>query len=183
MGKFIINKYTCKRFIAYIIDWYLASIVSMIPFLIIGLANDIDYVNVMNFKLYTNQDLMIGLFMSIFISFIYFFMIPSKLYLGQTIGKRIMNLKIIACGNHQLRMRDLFVRQIVFIWFIEMSLHSIGGILNQVRFNIIQVDAIIYYKELSIFIIIISILMLLISSHHVTLHDFVSKTKVIDMSA
>ena len=94
-----------------------------------------------------------------------------------------MNLKIIMNDNHKLRMRDLFLRQIVFIWFIEISLHSIGVIFNQVIFNIIQVDAIIYCKELSIFIIIISTLMLLISSHHITLHDLVSKTKVIDMSA
>ena len=183
MRKFIIHKYTCKRFIAYIIDWYLASLVSMIPFFIIGLAKDIDYVNIMNFQLYTNQDLMIGLFISIFFSLIYFFIIPLKLYHGQTIGKRIMNLKIIMNDNHKLRMRDLFLRQIVFIWFIEISLHSIGVIFNQVIFNIIQVDAIIYCKELSIFIIIISTLMLLISSHHITLHDLVSKTKVIDMSA
>ena len=183
MKKFKMNKYIFKRLIAYIIDWYLASLVCMLPFLVIGLANQIDYRYIMNLKLYTTQDLMIGLFISLLFSFIYFFVIPLKLFPGQTIGKKIMNLKIITSSNQEMSVQTLFLRQILFIWLIEISLHSIGGILNQVIFIIIQSHIIILVKDLSIFTIIISIFMFLVTSHYVTLHDFISKTKVIDLKS
>ena len=80
----------------------------MLPFLVIGLANQIDYRYIMNLKLYTTQDLMIGLFISLLFSFIYFFVIPLKLYPGQTIGKKIMNLKIITSSNQEMSVQTLF---------------------------------------------------------------------------
>ncbi|WP_028042453.1 RDD family protein [Candidatus Stoquefichus massiliensis] len=175
------SHYTFRRLIAYIIDWYLGSIVSMLPFLIISLAKHIDYNNIMNLELYSNQDLCIGMFFSLLFSLIYFLVIPFKLYDGQTIGKKIMKLKIIMNSNQEMKILNLFLRQILFIWFVEMSLHSIGGIFNQGIFILLKFNIILFFKEMNFYVIAISVFMLLVSNNHITLHDLISNTKVIDL--
>lgn len=181
MKKVKDGKYIGKRFMAYIIDWYFGSVVAMIPFLVIAMANNVAYNDVLNLAQYTMTEIITGVLISLVSSFLYFFILPWKIYPGQTIGKKIMKLKITNDKNEELTTTNLFIRQIICIWFVEISLHSIGGILLNTLVNIIPVDILFVIKDINIWVVVFSAIMLLITYRHISLHDWIAKTKVIDV--
>ena len=191
------NALFVQRFVAFIIDILIISLVTSIitsPFLdnealakLNESSNDVveKYLNQeIDSKVYINESMnityqiarkngMISL-VTIFLEILYF--IVYQFYKGgQTIGKRIMKIKVVSTDKeitmNQMLVRSLLINSILiemilfgFVIFTSKSIYIYGTII----FELIQYT-----------IIIISCLMVMYGKKKVGLHDLISHTEVI----
>ena len=155
-----------KRLIAYFIDWYIISVMTILP---INLIYSIIYhqknftSSIVNLPLIPAiSAFLIGLLLSL----LYLVYFPYK-YNGQTIGKKIFGLK------------TLLIRNGVGLILIEGTFYSCSIYFWEL-INIIF-EASIASFALSILGIVsfISMFMSLLNSNHRMLHDYLSKTSVV----
>ena len=170
-----------KRLIAYFIDWYIISVMTILP---INLIYSIIYhqknftSSIVNLPLIPAiSAFLIGLLLSL----LYLVYFPYK-YNGQTIGKKIFGLKIVK--NNETVFDDinkiaLLIRNGVGLILIEGTFYSCSIYFWEL-INIIF-EASIASFALSILGIVsfISMFMSLLNSNHRMLHDYLSKTSVV----
>ena len=96
-----------RRFVAMIIDWYLTNMLAVIPITFYLRGND--YLKPYMFDL-THYDFSIGLALGLYgilIGIVYYIFIPTYLFKGQTLGKKICKIKIIKENNESIKLREL----------------------------------------------------------------------------
>ena len=83
-----------KRFISYLIDWYVGALCTAIPIAIISqkLTNTMLNQNIVEFK--QPYGIIAGILAVLFAIF-YFVIVPAYIYPGQTLGKKICKIKIV----------------------------------------------------------------------------------------
>ena len=100
-----------RRFVAMIIDWYLTNMLAVIPITFYLRGND--YLKPYMFDL-THYDFSIGLALGLYgvlIGIIYYVFIPTYLFKGQTLGKKICKIKIIKENNESINLKDMMLRE------------------------------------------------------------------------
>ena len=152
-----------KRFISYLIDWYVGALCTAIPIAIISqkLTNTMLNQNIVEFK--QPYGIIAGILAVLFAIF-YFVIVPAYIYPGQTLGKKICKIKIVKVNNEQVTIKNMLLRQLLGVIVIT--------IITQTNF----VTPLMYAG----FIISgISILLYLFKGEHRTLHDYLGNTKVV----
>lgn len=169
-----------RRLFAYILDWYIGALVTMLP---ISLVSQRLYGTMkMPIQKFPTQLMIISSILSLFCAFIYYVLVPYKLYSGQTIGKHLCKVKIISTRHERLYFKDIFIRQFICLFFIEGYLISASSLIRQlivIATKITYMNKIIY---VFIGITIFSALLTLFTKEHLALHDYFSHTKVIEIS-
>ncbi len=161
-----------KRLIAYFIDWYLVSFLTIIPInFIYGLTyNQINFESTITTLpiLQAFIAFLIGLLFSI----IYLIYFPYKNN-GQTLGKKILKLKIIKSDNNKLDLKTLFIRNGVGLILIEGTFYTCSIYFWEL-INLISSSS-ISSAVLSILGIISfsSLAVSLITNDHKMIHDFI----------
>ena len=167
-----------KRLIAYFIDWYIISVMTILP---INLIYSIIYhqknftSSIVNLPLIPAiSAFLIGLLLSL----LYLVYFPYK-YNGQKIGKKIFGLKIVKNNEINIDLKTLLIRNGVGLILIEGTFYSCSIYFWEL-INIIF-EASIASFALSILGIVsfISMFMSLLNSNHRMLHDYLSKTSVV----
>ena len=152
-----------RRFIAYVIDWYIGGIFINIPIVLI-------YGCVFNqTQMQTNL---------LEISKDYYFIIPFFIWPGQTLGKRILKIKIINNNGQDISFFSLFLRQIIGLTVLEGVIISLTGTIRQL-FDLLFHTSIFTSSNLMIFAYVlsfISCLFVLIKGR--ALHDFIASTRI-----
>ena len=178
-SKNVIIETRTRRFFALLIDWYLTQTISVIP-ITFYLRNG-DYLKPYMFD-FSSYSFPVGLGLIIYgiiIGLIYYWLIPSYLFNGQTIGKKICKIKIVTTNYQPVTGKIMFIREIFTSTLIEggilitaTQLHRIPGLLG---FNNITT----YWQYLAYIITIISIAYAYFNSKTQSFHDIVAKTLVI----
>ena len=168
-----------RRCVAMIIDWYITHMIVVIP--ITFYLRDGDYLKPYMFDL-SHYSFSIGLFLGlfgIFVGVFYYIVIPTYLWKGQTIGKKIFGLKIVKNNEINIDLKTLLIRNGVGLILIEGTFYSCSIYFWEL-INIIF-EASIASFALSILGIVsfISMFMSLLNSNHRMLHDYLSKTSVV----
>lgn len=112
-----------KRFFALVFDWYITSMIVSLP-VTFYLRNG-SYLKSEMFDL-THYPFTIGLLLGLFgvmIGFIYHVIIPSFVWQGQTLGKKICKVKVVDEYGKDVSFGTLFLREMIFATFLE------GGII------------------------------------------------------
>ncbi|VYU14857.1 RDD family protein [Clostridium paraputrificum] len=167
-----------KRLIAYFIDWYLVSFLTIIPInFIYGLTyNQINFESTITTLpiLQSFIAFLIGLLFSI----IYLIYFPYKNN-GQTLGKKILKLKIIKSDNNKLDLKTLFIRNGVGLILIEGTFYTCSiyfwELINLISSSSISSAALSILGIISFSSLAVS----LITNDHKMIHDFIAKTNVI----
>ncbi|MCI5773169.1 MAG: RDD family protein [Erysipelotrichaceae bacterium] len=174
--KYVYKAGLIKRALAFGIDWYLGSVLIALPVMslyYIVKPNDPYVMNLQNFTWL--QALSVAL-ISLMVALIYYVYIPYKTD-GQTLGKKIMKLRIVAINGERLSFKGIMLRQLLGVMLIEGSLYAITPLLWQVIFyqsaHACQIITWIYYA-----ITIISIAMVIIGKNHRAIHDHIGATIV-----
>lgn len=177
-----------KRFIAYIIDWFVGALVIMLPISLYYLAMTNDVENVSNVNISTiyssfgsEATIAVGL-ISIFAGLIYYVLIPFWNN-GQTVGKKIFELKIVNQDESEIDFKTLVVRQVLILILLETYLFSISHLMIYIIEIITNLEVIKYYYSFGIFISAISCLLAAFSHKHYAIHDLISKTKVVGVKS
>lgn len=169
-----------KRFLAFVLDWYLGGVVSMIPVALMW--------NMKSGETKVNLDI-VGLgkagigaaLAAIGLLILYFFVIPSVIWPGQTPGKRLLSIAIVQTDGKAVGVGSLALRQIGILLFIETMSLMTGNpisslltlILNEKTANIVSYSSMV--------LLVVSVLMGSFSRSHQTLHDRLAKTRVVSI--
>lgn len=170
-----------KRFVAYMVDWYLGSMFISLPMVMIYMkATNTDELNV-NLLQYPEKYALIAGGVGLIFAFFYYFIVPLKIWKGQTLGKHWCHFKITKGNGEDVTSKDLFLRQVIGIFIIEGSLISASNILHQIMSLVTNKNFITPLMYLGIAISVISALLVLFRKDHKAIHDFIAKTKVVSI--
>lgn len=171
-----------KRFIATVVDWYLASVVTGIPILLIysiesgdpNIAKSLSYMSL-------KWGIISGI-LAVLLGIAYYVLIPIYWKNGQTLGKRLVGIKVTNMDGSNVNIKNLCSREILGAIIIE------GGIVcssEYIRQMLALLSNINVYSILSLVATVvtgISIILLFKSKDNRMIHDYIAKTKVVEFS-
>ena len=162
--------YFVRRMLAFGVDWYIRSV------LINMLANGLEKVT---------GNIYIGLVLScLIISFIYYVLIPFKVWKGQTLMLRAMQLKAVDYDNNDVSFKSLFIRYFVGCFILEGAFYIASTDIRSVLALTVLKDIPVLSQAINIVILAISILSIVVSlfdrNDHRLIHDYLARTRVID---
>lgn len=190
-----------KRFGAYLIDMVIASILLMLIFnmfpdnpRLVTLNQDLNnaYENVLKDEITFNEYLaeftlinhavdkerVIHNVINVIIIIAYFTIIPY-FFMGQTVGKKIMGLRIVRNDGELLSINDLVIRSFVVygLSYMLISLMLVYLLTANVYFIVVTILGFI-----QVVILLLTSLMIGIKKNKLGLQDILSKTKVININ-
>ncbi len=152
-----------RRGFAYLIDGYIGSAFSVIP---VGLLW-----NMLTGEEVINTDLMLfeapygwlAGFLGLAFGVIYYYIVPLWGWKGQTLGKKLMNLRIVGEDNNPLPAGRLAVRQLAGVMLLEgaflltgqyavqmlamLTLGAAGKALNYLLFGVFLISAWLAFRD------------------------------------
>lgn len=105
-----------RRLIAYLIDWYLATIVCGIPLQLVNSMNSGS--TAVDTSIPAGMDGWLWGTVAILAGVAYYWLIP-QVWHGMTPGKRLMHLRIVGVDGQQPSAGALFLRQVVGVLLLE----------------------------------------------------------------
>ena len=113
------------------------------------------------------------------VGIIYYWVIPSYLFKGQTLGKKICKIKIVTEDYQPVNAKTLFIRDMIASTWIEggiiitaTSIHKLVGLVGYSQIAT-------YWQYLTYIITIISIIYAYFNKQSQSFHDKIAKTIVI----
>lgn len=174
-----------KRFVAYVIDWFLGSLFTMLPMCILWMmwTKDMETMSRANvFLIAGNVGYMqayIAGGVSVLFALFYYVIVPWRIYPGQTVGKRAMGFKIVKLDESDVDLKTLILRQIIGIIIIEGGLYNVSGILHSMISLALNLNLVQWLLYIGLGISILSAFLALKMSSQRMFHDYLAKTKVI----
>lgn len=174
-----------KRFVAYVIDWFLGSLFTMLPMCILWMmwTKDMETMSRANvFLIAGNVGYMqayIAGGVSVLFALFYYVIVPWRIYPGQTVGKRAMGFKIVKLDESDVDLKTLILRQIIGIIIIEGGLYNVSGILHSLISLALNLSLVQWLLYIGLGISILSAFLALKMSSQRMFHDYLAKTKVI----
>jgi len=169
-----------RRFSAYLIDWLLGTFFAAFPVVMLnGIA--------LNMSDMTDDLLVvpypynyIGGALAILFSFIYFVIIPWRVWKGETVGKHMMNLKIVKVNGSEVDFKALVLRQMLGMVLVEGAMFTSSNYLREMlalATGEIKIMQYLYY--LGIGMTLISVILVIFTYKNQAIHDRIGETKVI----
>lgn len=176
--------YDKNRIFAVVIDWLVGGVVSGLPAVITfaqltGSSKPVKDLYIFEALGYGKVWTIGVALCCVMVGFFYYVIIPWKIWPGQTLGKKITNLKIVKLDESIPNFLDYFIRNFVFLFFVEgvatpMSMYIKVLITTMTR---VYVDN--YLSWIWNIITLVSLAILIYSKRHLAVHDLVTQTKVI----
>ncbi len=125
------------RVLAWLFDWGIGGILTSLPAIIIysQFAKDSNlFTSLYDFRTIgfsTAATIALGS-LCISIGIFYYVIIPWKIYPAQTVGKKLLKLKIEKSNQQELTFKDYFLRQFIFIILIQGSATIVSRYFTQI---------------------------------------------------
>lgn len=174
-----------KRFMAYILDWFLGSLCTLLPMCLMWTiwTQDVDSMTDANVLFIAGQMGNTRAYLAGIISLVcalfYYVFVPLKIYPGQTIGKRTMGFKIVKKNNNEVDLKTLLIRQVIGIIVIESCLYNASGILYSIITLVTNINILNIMKFVGIGLGLFSAFLVMKMESRRMLHDYLADTKVI----
>lgn len=170
-----------KRGIAFLVDWYISTLLAGIPILYMYSvqSGNTDVPESLN-QFAGNLGIIAGL-IGIIIITIYYVIVPLKIRKGQTLGKSILGIKVVQNDGSEITTRSIIKREILGAMLVEAGLVSSSKYLREI-FLIVGFNSL--YRILAIVAMIIpfiSILIMVFSKESKMIHDIIGGTKVVNV--
>ncbi|MFV0394174.1 MAG: RDD family protein [Coprobacillaceae bacterium] len=167
-----------RRLISYLIDWYVGGLCTAIPISIVSqkLTGTMTNQNLLTFD--NGYAIGTGIFALLFALF-YFVIVPTYIWKGQTVGKRICKLKVVQVDNQEVTLKNMLLRQVIGMIVMEGAMLSASTIWHQILSIITNYNFITLFMYIGFGITLISVVMLLFSTDSRALHDYLGSTKVV----
>lgn len=174
-----------KRVCAYVIDWAIGGIITGLPavFIYAGVTKRTDMFSdlyVFESLGYSSYWAYITGLLCVVMSMIYYVYIPYKKYPGQTLGKKMMHLKIVHNKDYgEVSLKALLLRQVIGLTIIEGSAIVVFTYIEQMLTLITGVYLEYYLGMIGGVITIISGVFVFSTVSHRAIHDYISGTRVV----
>ena len=174
-----VNVNNFSRVFAYLIDWYIATMISSIPIVFITSAVNHTTNITMDLSKLPKEWGIVAAILAILFYLGYYFVLELKVYKGQTFGKRIMKLKVVKDDGSDVDFKSIFMREAVGVMLIEGYIGNSSSYVRQlaqmfVNFNIMDMAVYIFG-----IISVISVLLGAASASRKMIHDRVAHTHLI----
>ncbi|CUP06881.1 RDD family protein [Clostridium disporicum] len=170
-----------RRFISYMIDWYIGGILTSLPIILTYTAMNNGNIGIIeqNINIFEYPlNIIIGL-ASFMVAALYYVYVPMFINNGQTLGKKIMKLRIVNNDYTQASKKQLFIRQFVIILLLEGSLYTSSNMLHQVINEVTGANIVSIYNTIGIVITVFSALLVIMFKSRRALHDIIINTRVV----
>jgi uncharacterized RDD family membrane protein YckC len=173
-----------NRTLALAFDWVLGGIICSLPEVLVFCMNSNNDQYLTNFyNLLTigcsKDNIIFLLIISIILTFGYYVVIPWKIFPGQTLGKHLMHLKIVYLNGKKLRLKDYIIREFLILNLIEGCATYTSNYFRVLITICSGINVDNYFGIIWNILTFISILMLLINSRHLCIHDYLTCSTVI----
>lgn len=178
-SKMDIIEIRVRRFLAMIIDWYLTHMIAVIP-ITFYLRNG-DYLKLHLFEL-TNYSFSTGLLLGLyglFVGIVYYLIIPTYLWNGQTLGKKICKIRVVTLQRENVNFSCMFLREMIGATFLEGGIVITSTYIRKIigLFGFSEIAQILQYIAYAL--TLISIGYAYFQSQTQSFHDKLAKTIVI----
>lgn len=171
------------RVIAYALDWALGGIICGLP--AVAIYGLVTKRSDMFSDLYVFPSLgfsygwsYLAGFLCFLVALIYLIYIPYKIYPGQTLGKRIMKLKIVRIDGKPLDIKTLVIRHIIGLVVLESVAVVVSRYLRQMLTLATGFYFEYYLTAVGAFITMISAITVYNTPSRRAIHDYLAKTRV-----
>ncbi len=169
-----------KRTFAFLLDWYLGSALSAVPAGILW--------NMQTGEAAINTDItqfafpwgwLAGL-LGLLAGAVYYYLVPLRIWPGQTLGKRLMRIRITGCDDTFLPAGRLAIRQVVGIMILEGSFMITGQYATQMLTMLTAgaVGSVWNYLMLGLFLISVW----MVYKNGQAVHDLWADSKVVNLT-
>ena len=165
-----------RRFIAYLIDWYVGALATALPISMVAmkLYGTVKNQQIMEFAAPMG---MVAGAMGLLCAVLYYWVVPAVVWKGQTLGKRWLHIKIVGADGGEATPGMLARRQLLGIVVVEGSLVSASTIWHQM-FTIatgINVVNVLMYAGMAVSLVSV---VLVLAGRHRAIHDRIGGTAV-----
>lgn len=152
-----------KRAFAYVLDWYLGSAFSSIPVGILWNMRTGETAINTDLLLFENSYGLLAGLLGILFGAIYFYAVPQLIWKGQTLGKRLMRIRIAGEDGGTLSAGRMALRQIVGVMLLEgafmltgnyftqmisiVAFDMVGKLFNYIIFAVFIISACLIWKD------------------------------------
>lgn len=166
-----------RRFISYLIDFFFANVLAVIPLVIIqskltGSTNTtqvltglpivwVYIITILVFVVYT----------------LYYVVIPWKVWPGQTPAKRLIGYKIVMKDGSDPTLKALFLRNVIAMTFIEGAAFTTTYAIQLVVLTM-KIDYPAFVSTICYFMTLLSVLVTMTNPQRRMIHDYVGGTMV-----
>ena len=170
-----------RRFISYMMDWYIGGMLTSLPIILTYTAMNSSNIGTIeqNINIFEYPlNIIIGL-ASFMVAALYYVYVPMFINNGQTLGKKIMKLRIVSNDYSEAAKKQIFIRQFVIILLLEGSLYTSSNMLHQVLNEVTGANIVSIYNTIGIAITALSALLVVIFKSRRALHDIITSTRVV----
>jgi len=169
-----------KRFLAFLIDWYLSTLIGSLPVIIIRSFQYKDLVISISLEgLSVNKACMAG-FLALITHFIYYCLIPYKSK-GQTLGWRLFGLKLLTLDKTSVSLKTMTLRHMAFVVLLQGYLTSSNIYIITLIKIVFNLDIIAYFQTFYYLTSLISLIIYFKSKGSQLLHDKFTGTILCEM--
>ena len=170
-----------RRFISYMMDWYIGGMLTSLPIILTYTAMNSSNIGTIeqNINIFEYPlNIIIGL-ASFMVAALYYVYVPMFINNGQTLGKKIMKLRIVSNDYSEASKKQIFIRQFVIILLLEGSLYTSSNMLHKVLNEVTGANIVSIYNTIGIAITALSALLVVIFKSRRALHDIITSTRVV----
>ena len=167
-----------RRILSYAFDWYIGGMIASLPVIVIYmmLHQDATYIP-QNLSIFHGPYNIIAGSLSFIVASGYYVLVPMFVFKGQTLGKKIFHLKIIANNYDEVTNKQLFIRQFIMILLVEGSVFTSSNMLHQLLQVVTGLNIPKYYAYFGIFMTLISVILMIVLKSIRPLHDLFADTR------
>ncbi len=166
-----------RRFIAYLVDWYIGALATALPISMVAMKL---YGTVKNQQImeFTAPMGMAAGAMGLLCAVLYYWAVPCVIWKGQTVGKRWLRLKIVGADGKEATPGMLARRQILGIIVVEGSLVSASTIWHQMATMATGFNLVTPLMYAGMAVSLVSAVLVLFGGHR-AIHDYLGGSRVI----
>ena len=171
-----------KRFLAFLIDWYLSSLLGSIPIILLQSICGGDLIILNSLKGLPLPLAWLAGILALACHFLYYCFLPSrsgKYWLsGQTIGMKLMHIRLLTVQKEAVSLMTLSLRHMLFVVLLQSYLTGSGIYLTTLFEMSANFSITPYVQTFSYVVILISLGIYFFSKRKQLLQDLLTKTRM-----
>lgn len=135
--------------------------------------------NVVPISVFDKNEQIVILGILFIVEIVYFCVIPRYVFKGQTIGKKILKIKIINNNGSEATFMNLFRRDLLGVVIVEGSFAPLSNYIRNVLMPYVGRIPVQYLVYLFTIISLVSVSLLVFEKNGRMFHDYIGGTKVV----